>query len=45
MRKRTKKKKHSCALCKPHKMGKCGRWKDKEKQDLKEFESTKNKLL
>jgi len=27
MRKRLKKKKRSCALCKPHKMGKALRWK------------------
>jgi hypothetical protein len=41
MRKRLKKKKHSCALCKPHKMGKCGRWKEKDLSALKEFEQTK----
>jgi len=27
MRKRLKRKKRSCALCKPHKMGKALRWK------------------
>jgi hypothetical protein len=41
MRKRNKKKKHSCALCKPWKMGKCGRWKKRELEGLKEFEREK----
>jgi hypothetical protein len=30
MRKRLKKKRRSCALCKPHKMAKAGRWKAAE---------------
>lgn len=40
-RKRTKKKKHSCAMCKPHKM--CGglRWTAKAEQDLKLSEKEK----
>jgi hypothetical protein len=41
MRKRLKNKVCSCALCKPHKRGKSGRWKDKELVDLKEFEKEK----
>jgi hypothetical protein len=41
MRKRLKKKKHSCALCKPHKMGWGNRWKPKELVRLKEFEQMK----
>jgi len=45
MRKRLKKKKHSCALCKPHKMGGCGRWKARELGDIKEFEKQKKSLL
>lgn len=38
MRKRMKRKRRSCALCKPHKM--CGehRWKPKELAALKRFE-------
>ena len=42
MRKRIKNKHHSCKLCKPHKMGLCGRWKNKELVLLKEFEKTKS---
>ena len=38
MRKRLKKKKRSCALCKPHKMRGCNRWKPKEEAKLKAFE-------
>lgn len=38
MRKRYKKKKHSCPLCKPNKMGISCRWKDKELQSLQEAE-------
>jgi len=38
MRKRFKKKKHSCALCKPHKMSGEIRWKVKDFSALKEFE-------
>lgn len=37
MRKRLKKKKHSCALCKPNKMGCANRWRDKEMVLLKEL--------
>ena len=38
MRKRYKKKLHSCAICKPHKMHGAKRWKIKEEVLLKEFE-------
>jgi len=38
MRKRMKKKKKSCGLCKPHKRAMGNRWKVKEEQRLKEFE-------
>jgi hypothetical protein len=41
MRKRYKQKKHSCALCKPHKMGWQERWKAKEAARLREFERAK----
>ena len=34
MRKRLKKKRRSCSMCKPFKMGKCNRWKDKELESL-----------
>lgn len=44
MRKRLKKKKHSCALCKPHKMGGCNRWKAKDLASLREFENVKRCL-
>ena len=38
MRKRFKKKRRSCPLCKPHKTHGACRWTDKERQALKEFE-------
>lgn len=38
MRKRYKKKKHSCAMCKPHKMHWSCRWKIKDREKLKEYE-------
>ena len=38
MRKRSKNKRHSCAMCKPHKMGGANRWKPKDEMLLKEFE-------
>jgi len=41
MRKRLKKKKRSCALCKPHKMKGDIRWKAKELVNLEEFEKLK----
>jgi hypothetical protein len=41
MRKRQKQKKHSCALCKPHKMGYGCRFKFKELAQIKEFEKIK----
>ena len=45
MRKRFKKKKRSCALCKPHKMRGANRWKAKEFVGIKEFENIKNALV
>lgn len=49
MRKRLKKKKHSCAMCKPHKMcgeSRCGesRWTDKDEQQLKQAEKIKQDI-
>ena len=38
MRKQFKQKKHSCGLCKPHKVGWCSRWKAKDAALLREFE-------
>ena len=43
MRKKYKKKKHSCKLCKPHKMKWAKRWSSKDLSLLKEFEN-KNKI-
>lgn len=37
-RKRLKRKRRSCALCKPHKMKGAVRWKPKELAALKRFE-------
>ncbi|MEK7664167.1 MAG: hypothetical protein AAB340_01845 [Patescibacteria group bacterium] len=45
MRKRFKIKKHSCALCKPHKLGWDNRWKNKELAHPKEFEKLKSQLV
>lgn len=42
MRKRLKKKKRSCPLCKPHKTGGTNRWKVKELVLLEVFEKEKN---
>lgn len=39
MRKRLKLKKHSCALCKPHKMRGANRWDARDLSRLKEFET------
>jgi hypothetical protein len=48
-RKRMKKKKRSCPLCKPHKMGGDNRWKPKEfgriKADVQEMQSADRKGL
>ena len=44
MRKRFKKKRHSCALCKPYKMEKSCRWKDEEFEQMREFERMKQML-
>jgi len=38
MRKNLKRKKRSCGLCKPNKVGWSSRWKAKEKQDRKIWE-------
>lgn len=38
MRKRYKKKRRSCPLCKPHKLGLEKRWKNKDLARLEEFE-------
>ena len=38
MRKRFKKKKRSCAMCKPHKMGWDNRWKHKDRQRIEHDE-------
>jgi len=38
MRKRTKLKKRSCAMCKPHKMKRDNRWKVKDQDVLTRFE-------
>ncbi len=45
MRKRYKKKQHSCALCKPYKIGLAHRWNNKELIKLKEFEKQRTSLL
>ena len=45
MRKRTKKKKHSCGLCKPHKLGLDCRWTGRDLARLKEFEFERKRLL
>lgn len=38
MRKRTKNKKHSCTLCKPHKTGHTLRWRARDLLLLRDFE-------
>ena len=38
MRKQLKKKKRSCAMCKPYKMAKANRWTSKDKDSLKRDE-------
>jgi len=45
MRKRTKRKKHSCTLCKPHKMGGSCRWSEKDLDALKIWEKEKHEML
>ena len=44
MRKRTKLKAKSCAMCKPHKMKWETRWTVKDKVRLEEFEKIKKEL-
>lgn len=41
MRKRFKIKRHSCGLCKPHKLGLAHRWTAKDFARIKEFEREK----
>jgi hypothetical protein len=45
MRKRTKKKKHSCPLCKPYKTKGMCRWANRDLSRLKEFEREKGLAL
>lgn len=45
MRKRTKRKKKSCAMCKRHKMGWDNRWKPKQFLLLREFERERQRRL
>lgn len=45
MRKRIKKKLHSCTLCKPHKMAGDCRWTSRDLTALKEFERERTDLL
>lgn len=45
MRKMLKIKKHSCALCKPHKTGHQNRWKSKDLEIMKIFEKEKIFLI
>lgn len=40
MRKRQKEKKHSCKMCKPHKMGWSNRWTPKESERLQRDEKS-----
>jgi len=44
MRKKFKKKKRSCGLCKPHKVGWSNRWTAKDLGFLREFEKEKLNL-
>lgn len=44
MRKRFKQKKHSCGLCKPHKLGWCPRWRSRDLMLLKVFEKERTQL-
>ncbi len=45
MRKKYKKKRHSCSLCKPHKTGGAIRWKEKEHALLRELEKESRSIL
>ena len=45
MRKRFKRKKYSCGLCKPNKVGWASRWKGKDLALLKVFEKEKRFVL
>lgn len=44
MRKRFRIKKHSCGLCKPHKIGWSNRWNYEEFTKMKEFEKEKRRF-
>jgi len=43
MRKSYKKKRRSCALCKPHKIGKAKRWTRRDEVLMREFEKVKRR--
>ena len=45
MRKRFKKKRHSCKMCKPHKMCLAHRWNPRDMQRLKEFEKERKQYV
>jgi hypothetical protein len=45
MRKRLKRKRRSCALCKPQKMSGAPRWSDRELMLLREFERDRERWL
>ena len=45
MRKRIKKKLHSCALCKPHKTAGDCRWTSRDLVALRDFERSRKQLL
>jgi len=45
MRKASKRKRRSCALCKPHKVGWADRWRPRDGAALREFERDRNALL
>jgi hypothetical protein len=42
-RKRTKRKKHSCKVCKPGKTGQANRWSPKDEMALRRFERATNR--
>ncbi len=44
MRKRLKRKRRSCDLCKPHKTGHGNRWKPAQRDRLAEFEPTRRQV-
>ena len=40
-----KRKRHSCAMCKPHKMGWADKKKIKERKEIEEFKKQKRQIL